>query len=70
MADKAGVLTSEEVEEMEAQLRVRVGEQRNRSFERIATQHAKWEREQLATTAVPQLTSGIHSKSGPGNRAS
>ena len=56
MADKAGVLTSEEVEEMEAQLRVRVGEQRNRTFERIAMQHAEWEREQLATTAVPQLT--------------
>ena len=56
MADKAGVLTSEEVEEMEAQLRVRVGEQRNRTFERISAHHADWEREQLATTAVPQLT--------------
>jgi hypothetical protein len=56
MADKAGVLTSDEVDEMEAQLRVRVGEQRNRTFERMSAHHADWEREQLATAAVPQLT--------------
>jgi hypothetical protein len=47
MSDKAGVLSTEEVEDMEAQLRVRVGEQRNRSFDRIAAQHAAWERQQL-----------------------
>ena len=57
MADKAGVLTSDEVEEMEAQLRVRVGEQRNRTFERIAAHHAAWKREQL-TTISPQLSRG------------
>lgn len=51
MAEKAGVLSPEEVEEMESQLRVRVGEQRTRTFERIAAQQAQLEREQL--TASP-----------------
>ena len=51
MADKAGVLSAEEVEEMEAQLRDRVGEQRTRTLKRIAAQQAEWEREQLAASA-------------------
>ena len=69
MSDKAGVLTTEEVEDMEAQLRVRVGEQRNRSFDRIAAQHAAWERQQLDAMAVPQVTHGDISRTSTSKRA-
>ena len=60
MAEKAGVLTQEEVEEIEAQLRVRVDEQRNRTLKRIAAQQAEWEREQLSNTTALPLNGGMH----------
>lgn len=69
MTDKAGVLSAEEVEDMEAQLRVRVGEQRNRSFQRIAAQHAAWEHQQLDTMAFPQVTQGDISRTSINERA-
>jgi hypothetical protein len=47
MAEKAGVLSEEEVAEMEAELRVRVGEQRGRALGRLAAEREEWERRAL-----------------------